>query len=205
MGSKERFRIINVVGLSAIGTATVACSSGSSGPPLLDGGQGSGGGCVSVAVASADSGFTLKPAPCVDQGSLQPGQLLLTASGELLALDGYTFPDPNGTFADGWRVNFTHYIATFDKVSMWTDPDMVPTDQSQHGPLVAELDGPWAVDMHLNGTAFPYVDGKEQGERAVAFAVIPTRTGTATSHSRWTERASPLASAPSCPHRVPST
>ncbi len=152
------------------------CSSSSS-SATLDAGtanEGGGGGtCVSVAASSGTStGFKLEASPCVDQGKLQPGQLLLTASGEVLALEGYTFPDPNGTFADGWQVTFTHYIATFDKVSLWTDPDMVPTDQSQHGPLVAELDGPWAVDMHLDGPGFPYVDGKETGERAVAFAVL---------------------------------
>jgi hypothetical protein len=108
----------------------------------------------------------------VDQGSLRPGQLLLTASGEALALEGYTFPDPNGSFADGWQITFTHFIATFDRVSLWTNPDRVPTDQSQHGALVAEADGPWAVDMHLDGSEFPYLDGKEQGERAIALSVI---------------------------------
>src|SRR5579883_469852 len=128
--------------------------------------------CSSVAAQSSDSGFALARAPCVDQSALGPGDLLLTASGEVLALDGYSFPGPNGTFADGWAVTFTHYIATFDKVSLWTNPDMIPTDQSQHGPLVAELDGPWVVDMHLNGQGFPYIDGKEQGERAIAFAVL---------------------------------
>ncbi len=147
------------------------CSSSSGGPGLtLDGGGG--GACTSVATQSTDAGFSLPLAPCVDQASLKPGQMLLTASGESLALTGYTFPSVNGTFADGWAVTFTHYIATFDKVSLWTDPDMVPTDQSQHGSLVAELDGPWAVDMHLNGPNFPYVDGKESGERAIAFAVL---------------------------------
>src|ERR1700722_10554368 len=128
--------------------------------------------CTSVAASSSDGGFSLPIAPCVDPSSLGPGKLLLTASGEILALDGYTFPSPNGTFADGWAITFTHYIATFDKVSLWSNPDMVPTDQSQHGALLAELDGPWAVDMHLNGPSFPYIDGKEQGERAVAFAVL---------------------------------
>ena len=39
-------------------------------------------------------------------------------------------------------------------------------------PPVAELDGPWAVDMHLGGPNFPYIDGKETGERAVAFAAL---------------------------------
>jgi hypothetical protein len=63
-------------------------------------------------------------------------------------------------------------IATFDKVSLWSNPDLSPTDQSQVGPLVAELDGPWAVDLHANGAGFPYIDGKEPGERAVAFAVL---------------------------------
>ncbi len=112
-----------------------------------------------MAATASNSGFSLPLASCVDESSLQPGQLLLTASGETLALQGYTFPDPNGTFADGWAVTFSHYIATFDKVSVWTNPDMVPTDQSQHGALVAELDGPWAVDMHLNGPGLPYIDG----------------------------------------------
>jgi hypothetical protein len=148
-----------------------ACSSGGSTPHAQTDG-GTAGSCTSVAAAISDAGFSLPVAPCVDTGSLNPGKLLLTASGEILALDGYTFPSPNGTFADGWAITFTHYIATFDKVSLWTNPDMVPTDQSQHGALVAELDGPWAVDMHLNGPNFPYMNGKEQGERAVAFAVL---------------------------------
>ncbi len=144
----------------------------SSGPAEDAGPEGSTGSCTSVAAPSSDSGFSLPVAPCVDQSKLGPGQMLLTASGEALALQGYAFPSPNGTFADGWAVHFTHYIATFDKVSMWTDPDIVPTDQSQVGALVAELDGPWAVDMHLDGPNFPYVDGKEMGERAIAFAVL---------------------------------
>ncbi len=147
------------------------CGNSPSPAPLtLD--SGSPGLCVSVAAQTSDAGFSLPVAPCVNESSLKPGQLLLSASGETLALQGYTFPSPNGAFADGWAVSFSHYIATFDKVSLWTDPDMVPTDQSQHGPLVAELDGPWAVDMHLNGPSFPYIDGKEQGERAIAFAVL---------------------------------
>src|SRR5580704_7804077 len=122
------------------------CSSSSAAPRLtLDA---AGGSCTSVATEASDAGFSLPLAPCVDPASLKPGQMLLTASGESLALTGYTFPSTSGTFADGWAVTFTHYIATFDKVSLWTDPDMVPTDQSKHGALVAELDGPWAVDMH---------------------------------------------------------
>jgi hypothetical protein len=130
--------------------------------------------CNTVAAPASNTGFSLPIAPCVDPSQLGPGQLLLTASGEVLALEGYKFPDPNGTFADGWALSFSHYIATFDKISLWANPDMVPTDPSQHGPLVAELDGPWAVDMHSNGAGFPYIDAKETGTgaRAVAFAVL---------------------------------
>jgi hypothetical protein len=121
-----------------------------------------------------DGGFTLMMAPPPPPlNTLKPGQLLLTASGESLALSGYSFPAVNAgdpVFADGWEVHFDHFIATYDKVSMWSNPDMVPTDQSQHGALVAELDGPFAVDLHQNGASYPYIDGKEQGERAVAFA-----------------------------------
>ncbi len=172
----HRYKLLARGALLPIATAIGACSSSGDGvPPKLDAGVlegASSGSCTSVAAQSSDGGFSLPLAPCVDESALAPGQLLLTASGEILAVQGYTFPDPNGTFADGWAVTFTHYIATFDKVSLWTDPDMVPTDQSQHGPLVAELDGPWAVDMHLNGANFPYIDGKEQGERAIAFATL---------------------------------
>ncbi|HEY5049781.1 MAG TPA: hypothetical protein VII50_02695 [Acidothermaceae bacterium] len=174
----NRARLLALAMLLPFVHATTACTDGSDLPPALDAGSAdtppgsSGGNCTSVAAQSSDAGFSLPVAPCVDESSLGPGQLLLTASGESLALQGYTFPDPNGTFADGWAVKFTHYIATFDKVSLWSDPDSVPTDQSRVGPLVAELDGPWAVDMHLDGPAFPYVDGKEAGERAIAFAVL---------------------------------
>jgi len=158
--------------LLALATLTDCSSSPANGSLTLDSGSSGSGSCTSVAAQASDTGFSLSLAPCVDESSLQAGQLLLTASGEILALQGYSFPDTNGTFADGWAVTFSHYIATFDMVSLWTNPDLVPTDQSQHGPLVAELDGPWAVDMHLNGPAFPYIDGKEPGERAVAFAVL---------------------------------
>lgn len=152
-----------------------ACLRGTGEPPTLDAGsqQATAGSCVSVAAARAADGFSLKAAPCVDQGSLGPGQLLLTASGEVLAVAGYDFPlDPNGTFADGWQIRFSHVITTIDRVSLWDNPDMVPTDQSQHGGLLAELDGPWAVDLHANGVGWPYIAGKEQGEAAVAFAVL---------------------------------
>jgi hypothetical protein len=175
--------------LMASCAVVAACTSSTSTPPLvipdsgneasavagMDAAQTEAGAPTPDGGYMAESGFTLTQAPAVDPNSLANGTLLLTASGEILALDGYNFPAINpgdGVFADGWEVRFSHYIATFDKVSLWTNPDTSPTDQSKVGQLVAELDGPWAVDLHSNGAAFPYIDGKEQGERAVAFAVL---------------------------------
>jgi hypothetical protein len=82
------------------------------------------------------------------------GTVQLSASGEVLALGGYAFPpatagDPD--FVDGWEVHFTKFIAVFDKVTLSENPDTSPTDQSATGKLVAELDGPWAIDLHRGG------------------------------------------------------
>jgi hypothetical protein len=168
MFGRHRYWLLALAAVPPLVLAGSACSSSSSGGGLtVDSGS-----CTSVAADKGTSGFSLKAAPCVDEKSLQPGQILLTASGEQLALTGYDFPSMNGDFADGWKVAFRHYIATFDKVSLWNNPDSVTTDQSKVGSLVAELDGPWVVDMHLNGGSFPYIDGKEMGERAIAFAVL---------------------------------
>jgi hypothetical protein len=116
----------------------------------------------------------LRTNPPVAQSLNQAGNLLLTASGEILAINGFDFPAVNPgdpVFVDGWEVRFSHFIATFDKVSLWS-PMQVVTHQETVGSLVAEADGPWAVDMSQNGVGFPYLDGKETGARAVAFAVL---------------------------------
>jgi hypothetical protein len=151
-----------------------ACSTGG-GPSHL---QGEGGADAEADVEAGppgDGGLAKSTPP--DPGSLDAGQLLLTASGEHAAVSGFAFPaampgDP--VFADGWSMTFTHFIATIDKVTLWQDPDVAAGDPSQHGPLVAELDGPWAVDLHQDAKGWPYVDGKLNGEHAIAFAVLAT-------------------------------
>jgi hypothetical protein len=40
----------------------------------------------------------------------------------------------------------------FDKVTLSENPDTAPTDQSQTGKVVAEIDGPWAIDLHKGGS-----------------------------------------------------
>src|SRR5215475_4558439 len=83
-----------------------------------------------------------------------PGGLYLTASGEALAVTGYPFPpaSKDDTFlVDGWIFRLDHEIVVLDHAKIWEAPDSVPADQSAHGPLVAHLDGPWAIDLHKGG------------------------------------------------------
>src|SRR5579871_2473608 len=91
---------------------------------------------------------------CDSSGQDGGGAVQFSASGEVLALSGYPFPPPSsadGVFVDGWSVEFSKFIVVFDKITLSENPDTSPTDQSQIGPLVAEVDGPWAIDLHKGG------------------------------------------------------
>ena len=93
-------------------------------------------------------------AGCGGSSSGNGAKIQFTASGEVLALGGYAYPqtDPRAAaFVDGWQVQFSKLLVTIDKISLWTNPDTSPTDQSMVGQKVAELDGPWAIDLHKGG------------------------------------------------------
>ncbi len=82
------------------------------------------------------------------------GKVRFSASGEVLALGGYGFPpatadDP--AFVDGWEVRFSKFLTTIDHITLSENPDSSPTDQSKTGKKVAEVDGPWAIDLHKGG------------------------------------------------------
>jgi hypothetical protein len=82
------------------------------------------------------------------------GPIQFTASGEVLALDGYSFPPAtkdDARFVDGWEIHFMKVLVVFDKVTLSENPDTSPSDQSQTGKVVAEIDGPWAIDLHQPG------------------------------------------------------
>jgi hypothetical protein len=102
----------------------------------------------------------------------QPQTVLLSASGEILSLDGYPFPPVNpgdNAFVDGWEVVFNELLITFDHVWMAEGPDTNPDDQSQTGRRVAQLDGPWVIDLHKGG---PLPGAGGGGEQAMPFATM---------------------------------
>jgi hypothetical protein len=104
--------------------------------------------------------------------SLGAGTILLTASGETLALTGFDWPDTgedDTCMVDGWQFTLNRYLTVVQTVSIWSDPNLVPSDQAEHGPLVAHVTGPWVIDLHLGG---PLMGKGGGGEEAKPFAQI---------------------------------
>src|ERR1051325_11290633 len=97
-----------------------------------------------------------------------PG-VVFAASGEVLALTGYSFPPATPddvAFVDGWEVLCDRLLVTVDKIKISDNPDKSSGDESQTDALVAEVDGPWAVDLHKSDPS--YLEGKGgPGEQAV--------------------------------------
>jgi hypothetical protein len=140
---------------------------------ILVGALALGGGCSnggSQNALDAGSGFT---AP-TDPG---PGGINFAASGEVLALTGYAFPPANDgdpAFVDGWQVDFTRLLVTIDKIRLSSNPDLMPGDQSKTGNVVAEVDGPWAIDLaHSDPTNLPGKGGP--GEQAVPIVALKSQ------------------------------
>ena len=137
-------------------------------------------GCSGDGATSDGSGGTpgVFTAP-VDPG---PGGVLFAASGEVLALTGYDFPPQPAdapAFVDGWQLRFTRLLATIDKLRLSANPDVDPGNQALTGAapgavgggVVAEANGPWAVDLAHDGPE--NLAGKgEPGVRAVPIAAL---------------------------------
>ena len=107
--------------------------------------------------------------------------LLITITGEASATEGTGFPPPAAGgapyFADGWEITYEHVLVTVGSVSISEGPDSNPNDQSITGPVVAEVPGPWAVDLAKAGP----LDSKEQNGKAWPLARIANqnkKTGT---------------------------
>lgn len=143
----------------ALALTTLTALTGCPGPmPGGDGGTDAG-----------DGGFfTDYAAPT---GSLN-NSLLVTITGEGGATEGTAFPPAAGGgepyFLDGWEITYEHVIVTVGSVSISEGPDTNPNDQSVTGPQVAEVVGPWAVDLAKEGP----LDSKEQNGKAFPLARI---------------------------------
>lgn len=89
----------------------------------------------------------------------------VTVSGE----DGAT---GSTELTDGWEIKYEHVLVTVAGISFSQDPDKSLTDQSQTGEVVAQLDGPYAVDLAkpgpldakaMNGKAWKLGDVRSPG------------------------------------------
>jgi hypothetical protein len=155
--------LARLVPLAALASSPLSGCSSSSG-----GGAGGSNGKNANAL-HAPSGITANVAPSPALGA---GTILLSASGETLSLAGFEWPDSgmNDTcMVDGWQFKLYRYLTVVQSVDIWSNPNMVPTDQSQHGPLVASVTGPWVIDLHLGG---PLMGKGGGGEQAKPFAQI---------------------------------
>jgi hypothetical protein len=145
-----------------------ACSGPTSNP---DGGADAASDAPSTCSGGATSGPLAAFIKPTDPG---PAGIVFAASGEALALTGYPFPPVNSgdpVFVDGWDVKFTRLLVTIDKIKLWSNPDYSSNDESQTGPQVAEVDGPWAIDLaHSDPTYLPGKGGP--GEEAVLIAAL---------------------------------
>jgi hypothetical protein len=139
------------------GVTLLACSSATSSAGTVD----------ASGTLAGDGGFV----PPADPG---PGGVVFAVSGEVLSLTGYTFPpaqDGDPAFVDGWDVKFSRLLVTIDKITLSANPDLSPGDQSETGDLVAQVDGPWAVDLsHPDPSYLPGKGGP--GEQAVPIAAL---------------------------------
>jgi hypothetical protein len=134
-----------------------------------------GGGGGERPIVRAADGFSLAPAPVVaDPG---PGGVLFAASGEVFARTGYAFPPAqsgDAAFVDGWQVTFTRLLTTLDKIVLADRPDAVPGDPSRTGSVVAEVDGPWAIDLSRSDPSDLPGQGAP-GEQAVPIAALSSQ------------------------------
>ena len=143
-------RRLSMIGGGALAGMLALGACGSSKAPATGGGGSTGsGGAGGVAGGGTDGGVALKPfTKPVDPGN---GGIVFAASGEVLALSGYAFPPANAgdpAFVDGWDVQFTRLLVTVDKIKLSSNPDYSPDQGTlSASSLVAEVDGPWAVDL----------------------------------------------------------
>jgi hypothetical protein len=152
------------------GSVALAACSDSSSPASPSSGMG--GATTGSAGGSAGSGTGGSGGA---GGGTSPG-IAVSVSGGAPALAGFDFPPARTdapVFVDGWDVKFDRILTTVDFVIMYDDPDKSAADPSQIGRDVAEVDGPWAVDLHRSDPS--NLQGKGgAGVQAVHIAQLST-------------------------------
>lgn len=129
-------------------------------------------GCLAFSACSPEQGS--------DEG--KAGGVQVAISGEDIATEGISFPTGSEvTIVDGWSIELEHVLVTIENVTLAEDPNLMPSDQSRTGAVVARAAGPWAVDLHVEGSvpaaggeglATPLVVLENQTERSgAAFAI----------------------------------
>lgn len=130
-----------------------------------------------LVACSSDDTTPSSPTDAADPGK---GGFVVTVSGEDLAAVGYDWAsgalasgDPPA-FVDGWAVTFEHVIVTVDKIRVNADPDKNEGNPEDMGSVVANVDGPWAVDATIGGN----VVGKSGSpdEKTVAITTIASQS-----------------------------
>lgn len=107
-----------------------------------------------VSLVSALAGALLCGcSPESGNGQRNGGELQVAISGEDIAIEGISFPTGSEvTIVDGWAIELSHVLVTIGNVTLSEDPDLAPSDQSRTGRIVATEAGPWAIDLHVEGT-----------------------------------------------------
>lgn len=110
-------------------------------------------------------------ASCGGQTTTASKGFRITVSGEAGATEGYAFPptsDQEVSFVDGWSLRFDSVVVVLKTITLSENPDKSSTDQSQTGDLVAQLDGPWVVDLAKEGP----LEAKEMNGKAFEVGTI---------------------------------
>jgi hypothetical protein len=140
---------------SIVGAAlALACDSPA--PAPSDAGADATLGDAGTVALAGDGGQALRPLPLNGPADPGAGSVYVTVSGESNAITGYPFPPGNfktDTYMDdGWEFQIEAFIVVIDGITLWADPNLSASNQSQHGAQVAHLTGPFVVDLHKGGT-----------------------------------------------------
>lgn len=122
--------------------------------------------------------FALATMAALASFSAHAGSLTLFASGEDLATEGFNAPKLS---KDGWALEFTRIIATFDQITAWqTDPPFM-ADGAEITGTALPIAGPFTVDLvdaeEDDRVALATVEVAPGHYNALSWALVPGADG----------------------------